>query len=103
MAWTFGRVQYLKIGSDQVGTDYGLVQIRVETPTGPNVPPVPPGPQFELFIIWVVNQTQGPKDIFRTELSRALRYGLRVRIGHKEDSAFINEVLVEAPFEGSLV
>jgi hypothetical protein len=103
MAVTIGRVQYLKIGSDQAGTDYGLVQIRLETPSGINVPPQPPGPRFELFIIWVVNQSQGPRYLFLTELSRALRHGLRVRIGHKDDSAFINQLVVEAPFEGSLV
>jgi len=108
MAVSIGRVQYLKIGSDQggsyqAGKDYGFAQIRLETPTGPSVPPIPPGPRYELFIIWIINQSHGPKALFTTELSRALRHGLRVTIRHKDDSAFIEELLVEASFEGSLV
>jgi hypothetical protein len=103
MATTTGRVQCLKIGGDP-GGDFGLVQIRVETPTGTNVPPVPPpSPDLAVFIIWVLNQSEGPKELFTNELSKALRYGLRVTISHREDSSFMNEIQVEAPFEGSLV
>jgi hypothetical protein len=92
-----GRVASLK-----VAPEYGFVDIRIETPTGFFVPPVPPGPSNELLIMFGVQSYSG-RDLFTNELSRALASGLRVRVSHEEDSAYITEVVVEAPFEGSLV
>jgi hypothetical protein len=95
---TVGRVEYLKIA-----TGYGFVNVRLEKPTGIAVPPVPPGPANELLIIWFGNQSQGPKALFTSELSRALSSGLRVRLSHEDDSAYIIEVVVDAPLDGALV
>jgi hypothetical protein len=96
---TVGRVEYLKVASG-----LGFVNIRLETPTGYlTVPPVPPGPTNELLIIWFGSTSMGPPEQFRTELSRALAHGLRVRLSHADDSAYITQVIVEAPFEGSLM
>jgi len=92
---TTGRVEYLKVAAG-----YGLVNVRLETPTGINVPPVPTGPKNELLIIWIGNQSQGPRGLFTTELSRALAHGLCVRLSHEDDSAYITEVLIDAQFEG---
>lgn len=95
---TVGRVEYLK-----VATDYGFVNIRVETPTGISVPPVPHGLTNELFIIWYGHESRCPRDLVVRELSNALTSGLRVRVSHDDDSAFITELIVDAPFEGALV
>jgi hypothetical protein len=97
-----GRVEYLKIGRAEVeghpDRDYGLVSVRIENTTVSS-----PNPPNELLIIWIGDQSYGPKALFTTELSMALSRGLRVRVTLGEDSAFIRELIVEAPFEGPLV
>jgi hypothetical protein len=80
---TTGRVEYLK-----VATDYGFVNIRREAPEGPT---------NELLIIWFGDQSQGPAALFTTELSIALARGLRVRLSHEDDSAYITQLIVDAP------
>jgi hypothetical protein len=80
---TVGRVQYLKLA-----TDYGFVNVRREAQTGP---------RNELLIIWFGEQSQGPVALFTTELSMALARGLRVKLSHEEDSAYITQLVVEAP------
>jgi hypothetical protein len=80
---TTGQVEYLK-----VATGYGFVNIRRDAPDGPT---------NELLIIWFGDQSQGPAALFTTELSIALARGLRVRLSHEEDSAYITQLIVDAP------
>jgi hypothetical protein len=80
---TTGQVQYLKVASG-----YGFVNIRRDAPDGP---------ANELLIIWFGNQSQGPSALFTTELSIALARGLRVELSHEEDSAYITQLIVNAP------
>jgi hypothetical protein len=80
---TAGRVEYLKIA-----TDYGFVNIRREATDGP---------QNELLIIWFLDRSEGPAALFTTELSMALARGLRVRLLHENDSAYISQLIVDAP------
>jgi hypothetical protein len=83
MAITRGHVEYLKVSSG-----YGFVNIRKDQPaTPPN----------ELLIIWFGDEAQGPAALFTTELSMALARGLHVQLAHDDDSAYIFEVLVDAP------
>ncbi len=80
---TTGHVEYLKVASG-----YGFVNIRRDAQDGPT---------NELLIIWFGDQSQGPAALFTTELSMALARGLRVRLAHQDDSAYITQVVVEAP------
>ncbi|HEY6975188.1 MAG TPA: hypothetical protein VH396_02795 [Chitinophagaceae bacterium] len=80
---TTGQVESLKIASG-----YGFVNIRKDTPDGP---------PNELLIIWFGDQSQGPAALFTTELSIALARGLHVSLSHEEDSAYIVQLVVEAP------
>ena len=93
---TSGRVQYLKIARD-----YGFVNIRRDPlPGGFPKAPTPPN---ELLIIWWLDQSRGPRTLFTNELSRALAHGLHVRLAHADDGAYIEELIVDAPFEGAIV
>lgn len=80
---TTGRVEYLKIASG-----YGFVNIRRDATTGP---------ANELLIIWFGDRSDGPAALFTTELSLALARGLRVRLSHENNSAYITQLVVEAP------
>lgn len=81
MAETVGRVAELKLADG-----FGFVNIRRET-----------GPSNELLIIWFGDQSEGPVALFTTELSLAMARGLRVKLFHQDDSAYIIRVTVEAP------
>jgi hypothetical protein len=83
MAITAGQVDYLKVSSG-----YGFVNIRRDDPSGPPT---------ELLIIWFGDHSEGPAALFTTELSLALARGLRVRIFHSDDSAYIAELTINAP------
>jgi len=98
MARTIGRVQYLKLS-----TALGAVVILRETPTGINVPPVPHGPPTELFLIWSDDFSEGPRERFTTELSRALANGLRIQVTHEAHSSYIRELVVFAPYEEPVI
>lgn len=80
---TTGRAEYLKLA-----TDYGMVYFRRDAADGPST---------ELLIIWLGDRSEGPAALFTTELSMALARGLRLRLSHEEDSAYITQVIVEAP------
>jgi hypothetical protein len=79
---TTGHVEYLKVASG-----YGFVNILRDAPEGP---------ANELLIIWFGDQSEGPAALFTTELSVALARGLRVRLAHEDDSAYITQLIVEA-------
>ena len=99
---TVGRVDYLWVGT-RYGTDFGLVNIQLRQPSGWTLPVIPPGPKSELFFIWSGVHNQVAKGFLLPELSRALAHGLQVTIFHEEWSAYIDQLIIEAPFEGSLV
>jgi len=80
---TTGKVQYLKIASD-----YGFVNILKDPGEGAT---------NELLIIWYGDQSEGPAALFTTELSIALARGLHVNLSHEEDSAYITQLIVDAP------
>ncbi|MCC5034810.1 hypothetical protein DMH02_016685 [Streptomyces sp. WAC 00631] len=79
---TVGRVEELKLSDG-----FGFVNIRREEGT----------PTNELLIIWFGDRSEGPVALFTTELSLALARGLRVKLLHGDDSAYITRVTVEAP------
>jgi hypothetical protein len=98
MPETIGRVELLKLSGAG-----GFVNVRLDYPTGVRLRPVPLGPPTELLIIWSGDQSLDTRDLFTAELSRALAGGLRVRLTHDEGSALIKSLIIEAPFEGSVV
>lgn len=98
MPLAIGRVERL-----QISDSLGIVRVRIANKVVPTLGVGPPDPPSKELIIWKGKASLGPKDLFVTELSRALAQGLRVRVFYTPDNEFITEVTVEAPFEGSLV
>jgi len=96
LVFTKGRVEHVTFGP----ASWCIVNIRIEKPTGINVPPSPPGPNNELLVVTLGGQLGV---LFVTELSRALASGLRVTVTHEDDSAHITSVTLIASTEGSLI
>ena len=93
---TNGRIEHLKFGDS-----YGFVKVRIVGTGAPGEPSIPSSSN-ELLIIWSGNQSLATASLFTAQLSQALAHGLRVQLTHKDDSAYIIQVLVEGPFEGAL-
>ena len=79
---TTGRVVSMK-STSAIGT----VTVRL-------IPPA--SPPLEIFLLWWLDESHGPAALWSTQLLTALSRGLTVRISHDEDSAFIEQLEMQA-------